>query len=573
MSIENALREFISSRESGAFVLQGKWGLGKTYFWRQRIINQFLANPKIPKDRKHYSYVSMFGVESLGDLKAAIFQAANEFDSEFLASPWRYISPPWWWWKIKQVLPHALDNAAIPYVREGLAKTYNALTFFAIRDRLICLDDIERRGSNLQLLDVLGLISQLAEQRTCRVVVILNTGALEKPDQEIWDKHKEKVFLGEMTFSPTVAECIDLGLEDASSEPWASLAKECMLHLGISNIRIVHRAKRSIRKALASVGGRPLRRETVERITRVLVMLEFAHSGKAEGAPPIDLVLRTGPFDYTLSRMHDEDRSEEEKAWLEVISNYDVYFGDDLDFSLAKMVRVGFPDSNEIGAAIQRFEDQAQAQADKDAWHDAWRLYHDTFAENSEELLDTFEQVWPPVSTTEHANNLQSLVRLFRSLGRPEVASRFIQDWIVQRSGARAEELGPDHFHMFGPITDSEIVAAMNAAYTAERHLPELTEAIKSMASDNGMHRDSIVAISEASAEEIIQVLDANPGRYLTGAVANTIRLADHPQEPSWAAAREKMRAALTDMARRSPLMADRMSNKFGIRLDHAPEQ
>jgi hypothetical protein len=568
MSIENALRGFINSREAGAFVLQGKWGLGKTYFWRQRIIKQFLADPKIPKDRKHYSYVSMFGIESLADLKAAIFQAANEFDSEFLASGWRFVNPRWWWWKIKQILPHALDNAAIPYVREGLAKTYNALTFFAIRDRLICLDDIERRGSNLRLLDVLGLVSQLAEQRACRVVLILNTGALEQTDQETWNKHKEKVFLGEMTYSPSIAECIDLGLEDAADEPWAALAKECLLQLNVSNIRIVHRAKKSVRMALASVEGRPLREETVDRIVRVLIMLEFAQSGRAEGAPPVELVLRTGPFDYALFRMQDENRTEEEKAWLELISNYDVFFGDDLDLALANMVRVGFPDQAEIRAAIQRFEDQAKSNADKEAWHHAWHLYHDTFAENTEELLDTFERVWPPVSSIEHANNLQSLVRLFRSLGQPEVASRFIREWVGQRGGDRMEELGQDHFHMFGPITDAELVDAMNAAYAIERRLPDLTAAIKSMASDNGMHRDSIAAIAAAQPEEIIQVLDANPGRYLSGALSNILRLADHPQEPCWSGARETVRAALTEMARRSPLMADRMSNKFGIRLD-----
>jgi hypothetical protein len=568
MSIENALRGFISSKETGAFVLQGKWGLGKTYFWRKRIIKQFMADPKVPKDRKHYSYVSMFGVESLGDLKASIFQAANEFDSEFLASKWRYINPRWWWWNLKQVLPNALDSAAIPYVREGLSKTYNALTFFAIRNRLICLDDIERRGSNLQLLDVLGLISQLAEQRACRVVVILNTGALEPPDQGVWDKHKEKVFLGEMTYSPSVAECIDLGLDDAKGESWFPLARECLIHLGVSNIRIVHRAKRGIYKALASVGGRPLREETVERIVRVLVMLEFAHSGRAEGAPPIDLVLRTGPFDYALFRMQDEDRTEEEKAWLELISNYNIYFGNELDFALAKMVRAGFPDHVEISDAIQRFEEHAQANADKEAWHDAWCLYHDTFAENADALLDNFERVWPPVSATEHANNLQSLVRLFRSLGRPNVASRFIRDWVDQRSGERVEELGPDHFEMFGPIRDPELVEAMNAAYVTEQRLPELAAAIKSMASDNGMQPKSIAAIAAAQPADIIQVLDANPGRYLTSAITNTIRLADYPAEPSWAGARQNMRAALTEMARRSPLLADRVSNKFGIRLN-----
>lgn len=570
MSIENALRSFISSREGGAIVLQGKWGLGKTYFWRQRIMKAFLADKRVPKHRKHYSYVSMFGVESLADLKAAVFQAANEFDSDFLASRWRYFTPRWLWWKLKLILPHALDNAAIPYVREGLAKTYNALTFFAIRDRLICLDDLERRGSGLQLLDLLGLISQLAEQRACRVVVILNTGALSKEDQAIWDKHKEKVFLGEMTYSPSVTECIDLGLEEAKGERWHSLARDCLQQLDVSNIRIVHRAKRSIYKALAAVEGRQLRTETVDRIVRVLVMLEYAHSGKAEGAPPIDLVLRTGPFDYALFRRGDEERSDEEERWLELISNYNVFFGDNLDIALAKMVRIGFPDPAEIRGAIESFEEQTQAQADKEAWHEAWRLYHDTFAENTDELLDLFERVWPPVSPTEHANNLESLIRLFRTLGRPQVASRFIQQWVDERRGSRLEELGPDHFHMFGPITDPELVEAMKEAFDTKQAQFDLAGAIRKMDDDMGLNSEAIEVIAGAQPDQIARALDENPGRYLSGAVTKTLKLSTYEQEPNWAIARENMRAALLIMARRSPLMADRMSNKFGIKLDEA---
>lgn len=565
MSIENALRAFIASAEPGAIVLQGKWGLGKTYFWRNRIINPFLVDSTIHHKLKRYSYVSLFGIESLSDLKAAIFQAANEFDSDFLSSRWRFVSPRWLWWKAKQLLPHTLDGAAIPYIREGLAKTYNALTFFAIRDRLICLDDIERRGSNLRMLDVLGLVSQLSEQRHCRVVVILNAGALSKEDEVTWNEHKEKVFLGEMTFSPSADECIDLGLEDASEESWALLAKSCLVRLGVSNIRIVHRAKRSIRNALATMGQRQLRVETTDRIVRVLVMLEFAQCGRAEGAPPIDLVLRTGPFDYALYRMNDEKKTEEEKAWLELISDYDVYFGNELDHALANMVRLGFPDQIEIGEAIRKFEDEARETEEKESWHRAWTLYHDTLADNADELLDTLERTWRPVSRTEHANNLQSLVRLLRSLGREQIASQLIREWVEQRAGDRIEELGPDGFHMFGPITDVELVEAMKAAYQVGRPLPELSAAIAKMAHDHGTHSECIAAIAAAKPEELAAVLLDNPGPHLTSAISNTLRLPDHPQDQNWARARQVMRRALEELAKTSKLTADRVSNKFGV--------
>lgn len=43
------------------------------------------------------------------------------------------------------------------------------LSFMTVREQVICIDDLERRGKNLDVVDVLGLISFLCEQRKCKV--------------------------------------------------------------------------------------------------------------------------------------------------------------------------------------------------------------------------------------------------------------------------------------------------------------------------------------------------------------------------------------------------------------------
>jgi len=172
-------------------------------------------------------------------------------------------------------------------------------------------------------------------------------------------------------------------------------------------------------------------------------------------------------------------------------------------------------------------------------------------AENTDDLLDAFERVWPPVSSTEHANNLESLVRLFRTLGRPQVASRFIQQWVDERKGDRLEELGSDQFHMFGPITDPELVEAMKQAFETKQAQFDLAGAIRKMDDDMGLNSEAIGVIAGAQPEDFVRALDENPGRYLSGAVTKTLKLSTYEQEPNWAIARENMRAALRLMARR----------------------
>jgi hypothetical protein len=65
----------------------------------------------------------------------------------------------------------AVAALPVPYLGGALSKA-QPLLFSAIRNQIVCVDDLERRGA-LPVKDVLGLISYLREQRSCKVVLLL----------------------------------------------------------------------------------------------------------------------------------------------------------------------------------------------------------------------------------------------------------------------------------------------------------------------------------------------------------------------------------------------------------------
>lgn len=67
--VEAALKRFAVHNDGSAIVLKGEWGTGKTYLW-----NKVIQNHRISFFRKTYSYVSLFGLNSLPDLKRSIFE-------------------------------------------------------------------------------------------------------------------------------------------------------------------------------------------------------------------------------------------------------------------------------------------------------------------------------------------------------------------------------------------------------------------------------------------------------------------------------------------------------------------
>lgn len=562
MTIETVLEDFVSSKEPGAIVLRGSWGVGKTYLWQQRIVSKLLAKPW----EKRYSYMSLFGINSLAELKTALAVATEEFDQDahkkrrLAAAPTRFFWRAWKW------VSDALG--LIPRSGAGFSKLFDRIGFYLVRDRIVCFDDIERHGKHLEIKDFLGLVSYLSEQRCCRVVVILNDGQLDAEDQKVWDGHREKVFQGELTYAPSPAQTIELGLGEDTTAPWYDSLRSSLLELGISNIRLVRRAAKFMHLALASIDGRQLRPETLESMARTVAMLVFSVHGRGVGGPPLSRVQRTSRLDMAVFTGQGEDtRTEEEKEWDRLISDYRIYLHTDLDQALVAMVLSGFPDTQLMRAAIDAVESNAELYARKQAWHNAWRLYHDTIAENAPQIVEAFERTWPGVSNYEHATNLQSAARLLRLLGRPDLATIFIQEWVAQRSGVRIRELDSRELHLLRRVDDPEILAAVEQARSRPAQRLPATEAFHLLQASGGYPDDAIAALAAAPVEALIDVIDGTVAEDLSSTIRRVLELRSNHADPNWVSASQKMQEACERIAARSPLAADRMKNWFGIEL------
>src|SRR5688572_31255 len=69
--VHSEILRFLTSDSPEVLCVTGEWGIGKTYTW-QRVLNQVVAQKTLKLTR--YSYVSLFGVNSLEGLKFAIFE-------------------------------------------------------------------------------------------------------------------------------------------------------------------------------------------------------------------------------------------------------------------------------------------------------------------------------------------------------------------------------------------------------------------------------------------------------------------------------------------------------------------
>lgn len=162
--IKSQINKFLVSKEPEVMAIKGSWGIGKTYSW-----NKFLKEAK--EGQKiglgMYSYISLFGVNSLNEFKYSIFvnkikrseigkDASFETFSHNLNKTWSILQD-------KSFKISAIDLASKMATKNSISNITESIAFLSLSETIICIDDLERRGKGLELKDVLGLVSLLKE--------------------------------------------------------------------------------------------------------------------------------------------------------------------------------------------------------------------------------------------------------------------------------------------------------------------------------------------------------------------------------------------------------------------------
>jgi hypothetical protein len=211
--LKETLLDLVKSEDGLVISLNGMWGIGKTYFWNE-------CAQKLDKEK--YAYVSLFGKNSINEIKNDIYLQISTRDSTIS--------------KLKNTL------GGTRVLGFDIGANLTLLESKDLNKTVIAIDDLERISNNLSIMDVMGLISELKEQKKCKIILISNIDQIKEADnlnsflvsefnekssnekflikktnnKSIFEKYSEKIIDYSFTYSPTIEEnfcCIkdDLG--------------------------------------------------------------------------------------------------------------------------------------------------------------------------------------------------------------------------------------------------------------------------------------------------------------------------------------------------------------------------
>lgn len=256
------LNELLDDANKEGFVLSlnGEWGIGKTVFWKD-----YSQENLTKTDKEKVAYISLFGKDSLEAINSTILLEISKKQESF---------------KLLKGLGQKYSAAlgAINNLTYGIGGVLGSALLSALDDdffenKIICFDDFERISDKLSHKDVMGLISNLKEDKKCKIVMIMHqdkigndTNILQSYDinsthiddnknvnlnfstknNNEFNEYKEKLVDIELFYSPSIEDLYSLVESRLKHKDFKSYMLKYLIDKNIKNIRVMKRIIRAL---------------------------------------------------------------------------------------------------------------------------------------------------------------------------------------------------------------------------------------------------------------------------------------------------------------------------------------
>ncbi|MCV3428740.1 KAP family NTPase [Campylobacter sp. IFREMER_LSEM_CL1904] len=170
----DTIANFLDNNSKKCLAINGSWGIGKTYLWKQveNKLSEINADKKI-------IYIDLFGKESYKQiLEEIVFKIHGNYNK--IANTFSQIIA-----KITEIKSAGTININPDAIFSFLKKE-------DFKKVIVCFDNIERKSDNLSLKEILGLVNLLKEEKECNVVVIFHEEELKEQDGILTENNKEE---------------------------------------------------------------------------------------------------------------------------------------------------------------------------------------------------------------------------------------------------------------------------------------------------------------------------------------------------------------------------------------------
>jgi hypothetical protein len=496
------MQKFLADPEPEVLCIEGKWGTGKTHAWDDAV-KQAVSAKIITK----YAYVSLFGINNSSDIMQSVFANTTDFSvidgdrqlpNVLGGGKIADISK-----KLKESLGFVAEHATIPHIA-GLGGVARALLSNLVANTIVCIDDFERKGTNVSVNEIMGTIAQLRDVRKCKVVLILNEDTLDESELTEFKRYSEKVINSSFQFDPTPTESAAIAFPN--NDTLSRDLREACAQLEITNIRVMQKIGRHARSLMELL--KDVDPDVAKSVVRSLVVIVWAIiTPKGEGAPSLEYIAKD-----RLSVLLNENKqhSVDELRWDSILDRYGFSHFDEFDEILATDVKNGFFNDENILSGANKYLKDVQFARAQAAMTAAWVPFHGSFDSNAEEvakslfggLVENIKYLSP--------SNLSAAVKVLKDIGFDDLGQKLLSSFMESRDDDYSFDLSGELFGSL--VNDPDVLKAFEKkAAEVQKALPTPMEAA-SMLYKNHFSPEGEEALSKLSVNDFIALFKETKG-------------------------------------------------------------
>ena len=557
-TVKAVATRFLASATPEVLALKGAWGVGKTFAW-----NQLVLQKKDEIKLENYCYVSLFGISSISQLRTAIFAKTQsitllgqKLDAKTINNQWGSILVA----QGKKLFQSGSNIIKeLPYGK-NVSVSLETIAPFFIQNTIICLDDFERLNPQCVKPDeLMGFISELKEEKGCKVILIFNEDELNAKD--IYKKYREKVVDIELLYAPTADEAAEIALP--TDLLCRDAVKKCAVLLGIKNIRILRKIVTLSKMIYQEVGT--LHSNVMEQAIMTLVLFAWCHYDTSEKKPTLEFVIGWNRWGWSLDDKKSKEQNPKHAAWANILQGYGLYSIDEFDLAIRKVIERGYLEETGFSEEAIKLDAQIRANELEQSFSAAWNLFHNTFADNQTELVQAMAESFKKSVNHISPLNLNGTTMLLRQLGQEDIADELIDIYIAARSNQN--EIFNLAEHPFaGEIRDPAIIERFNKQHAQSKTALSLIDTIKYIAEKNAWSKEHIHVLKQATVDDFYNLFKQEHGDKLGSIVKSCLQFGEWEDHKTIG---QTAHTALVRIGKENPLNAIRV-RRYGITIEQS---
>ena len=524
----------LNDKDNKVIALSGKWGTGKSHLWRD------VQSASGDEAVKGALYVSLFGLSDMHQVTKKLVQnllSNKDKHSAVLKSAGVFVDGA------KKVLTSihsgfsALDELALLAVPRLL------------KDKVIVLDDIERKHEKLSIDEVLGFIDEFTQQYCTRFVLILNSDKLS--NRENWDTLHEKVVDQEIRLSTSTDEAFDIAIGLAPS-PYAIQIRAASVACRLTNIRIILRVIKATNRIL---GNRvDLSDALLARVVPSTVLLAGVHFKGIEDGPDFEFILEQGtPSDWGV--LKDKNQIENvdylrKSRWKLLLNELGIHMCNDYEQLVIEFLQSGLFDATNLAAIIGKYATENDAMSARNELRHFFNQLNWEHRLTEADLLAQAKALAPRIYLID-AYSFTAFLDVVEGLPDGHcLASAMLNDWIKAFTANDFEDL--DDRNLFGRTVHPAIQAEFDKLKSNAQTEVTIFDAIKFIVENNGWNTRQELAMKAATVgdfEAIIKTKDIDGLRIVMSKMLE-MTIESNSYGPHFKQATDRFVEACKNMAR-----------------------